>query len=120
MKRRRSPRSGWVLVQLVDGVWRRVCVGDREELKERHNRWCCDLILHDRAMFHPGHCSLLFDALGQRRDEFPAFPRLVDGTRIETPGALPEDGAAPTPRPVRAPRPISDAWTTDLSAEVKP
>lgn len=54
------------------------------------------------------------------KPEFPAFPRLADGTRIETPGALPEDEAAPTPRPVRAPRPISDAWTTDLSAEVKP
>lgn len=102
--RARSPRAGWVLVELREGIWRRTFEGDREEAAVRRDA-AIRVFLGVGPLSHPGHAVGLYDALGQPRDGFPAYPRLADGTRIRWPGSTPADGAVPEVRPMPPARP---------------
>lgn len=87
---KRSPRDGWRLVELVDGRWQTTLTGDREAVLAAHVAYM--RVTWDMAhpqLRYPGRAAIAFDAVGQARDEHPALPRLVDGTRIEWPASPP-------------------------------
>lgn len=96
----RSPRDGWRIVELRDGRWWRTATGDREIMRDefqKRTRAIYDLPTPPGGRFSmrtAGHAVVLFDAVGQRRDECPSLPRSADGTRIEWPSEVPGvDGA---------------------------
>jgi hypothetical protein len=100
---KRSPRHGWTAIELRDDRWHVVEVGDRDALKGPHEQrtFAITRIPLDPSKRYSernaGHACALYDALGQRRDEYPAFPRTSNGARIEWPITVPADGEEPLP-----------------------
>jgi hypothetical protein len=97
----RSPRAGWVLVELVDGVWRRIETGDRDAMRAAYLRRSLEL-RHEHGIQPVGHAVAAYDAKGQKREYCPNFPRTADGTRVRWPSTTPVDGATPEARVARA------------------
>lgn len=91
---KRSPRHGWSLVELRDDRWHVVTTGDREQLKGVFNARVSTMLgdgLSIRQRY-AGKAVALYDAHGQRRDEYPSYPslpRLADETRIVYPATVP-------------------------------
>jgi hypothetical protein len=110
MAARRSPRDGWRLVELVDGRWRVTARGDREQIRGAYVTRVGTLMsmpLDHTKRFtqrYQGAAAVLFDAIGQRREQFPSLPHLADGTRVEWPAAVPgvdgEDAVVWSPKAV--------------------
>lgn len=106
---KRSPRDGWSLIELRDGLWRVVTTGDREQLRGVFAARVSTIYETKTpeggrySQRHNGQAVALYDAVGQRRDECPFLPRLTDGTLIMWPTGLPSDGEEPTARPQREP-----------------
>lgn len=119
---RRSPRAGWVLVELLDGAWHRTATGDRETMRALLQARISPMLAipADPTRRYSerlsGHAVALYDAVEQRRDEYPTFPRLADGARIDWPSTTPLDGSEPTPHTPRyapaseAPRGTREDW----------
>lgn len=100
MVAQRSPRDGWKLVELANGRWTVTSTGDREQLKGTYASRVSTLMslpYEPGLRFnqrYQGRAAVLFDAVGQRREQFPSLPHLADGTRLEWPSAVPGvDGA---------------------------
>lgn len=94
----RSPRAGWSLVELMGGRWVTVATDDREVLREQFMRLVSAMYdaLPRSTLRIEGRAVALFDARGQRRDECPSRPRLLNGTLIEWPAAVPGPEGAET------------------------
>ena len=88
---KRSPRHGWSLVELRDGRWQVATTGDREQLKGVFNARVSTMLgdgLSIRQRY-AGKAVALYDAHGQRRDEYRSLPRLADEKRIVYPAVVP-------------------------------
>lgn len=104
---KRPPRHGWSLVELRDGRWHLATTGDREQVKGAFSARVSTMYSTPidasvrYSMRFAGKGVALFDAAGQRRDEFPHALRLPDGTRLLWPSTLPANGEEPVVMPER-------------------